>query len=89
MRLNDESVVARFEAKRHMQSTNCWLWSNAVSSTGHDFFRAASLPGPSRRGTVPAHLFAYQLAHGTIDRLGWTAARDPIVCQTCDFSRGL
>jgi hypothetical protein len=29
-----------------------------VSSTGHGSFRAASLPGPTRRGTVPAHLFA-------------------------------
>nr|WP_245173305.1 HNH endonuclease [Streptomyces aureus] len=34
---------------------------------------------------MPAHLFAYQLANGAIDRPGWTAAQDPVVCHTCDF----
>lgn len=84
--LIDEDVVARFEAKRYVRSVGqCWPWLNAVSSTGHGSFRAASLPGPSRRGTVPAHLFAFQLAHGVIGRPGWTAAEDPVVCHTCDF----
>jgi len=83
--LNDEGVVARFEVKRYVREGRCWPWLNAVSSTGHGSFRAASLPGPSRRGTVPAHLFAYQLAHGVIDRPGWTAAQDPVVCHSCDF----
>lgn len=84
--LADEDVVARFEAKRYARSAGqCTPWLGAVSSTGHGSFRAASLPGPSRRGTVPAHLFAYQLAHGVIDRPGWTAAEDPVVCHTCDF----
>ncbi|GAB2900950.1 hypothetical protein GCM10027074_78330 [Streptomyces deserti] len=84
--LKNEDVVARFEAKRYVRSTDrCWPWRGAVSSTGHGSFRAASLPGPSRRGTVPAHLFAYQLANGVIDRTGWTAAEDPVVCHTCDF----
>ncbi|MFC9553714.1 hypothetical protein ACFTWF_22945 [Rhodococcus sp. NPDC056960] len=44
-----------------------------MSSTGHGSFRAASLPGPSRRGTVPAHLFAYQLEHGIIPDWGGPA----------------
>lgn len=84
--LDDEDVVARFEVKRYVRSpAQCWPWLNAVSSTGHGSFRAASLPGPSRRGTVPAHLFAYQLANGVIDRPGWTAAEDSVVCHTCDF----
>jgi hypothetical protein len=84
--LNDGDVVARFEAKRYVRSaTKCWPWLNAVSSTGHGSFRAASLPGPSRRGTVPAHLYAYQLANGVIERPGWTATEDPVVCHTCDF----
>ena len=84
--LSDEDVVARFEAKRYARSAHqCAPWLGAVSSTGHGSFRAASLPGPSRRGTVPAHLFAYQLAHGVIDRTGWTAAEDPVVCHACDF----
>ncbi|REH20579.1 HNH endonuclease [Streptomyces sp. 2114.2] len=84
--LSDEDAVARFDAKRYVRSANqCTPWLGAVSSTGHGSFRAASLPGPSRRGTVPAHLFAYQLAHGVIDRTGWTGTEDPVVCHTCDF----
>jgi hypothetical protein len=57
-----------------------------VSSTGQGSFRAASLPGPSRRGTVPAHLFAYQLAYGVIPRLGWSGAEDAVISHQCDFA---
>jgi hypothetical protein len=42
--------------------------------------------GPTRRGTVPAHLFAYQLAHGVIPRLGWSSAEDAVLCHQCDFA---
>ena len=49
-------------------------------------FRAASLPGPSRRGTVPAHLFAHQLEYGVIPRLGWSGADDAVLCHQCDFA---
>lgn len=49
-------------------------------------FRAASLPGASRRGTVPAHLFAYQLEYGVIPRLGWSGADDAVLCHQCDFA---
>ncbi|QHE72880.1 hypothetical protein GFS60_06529 (plasmid) [Rhodococcus sp. WAY2] len=53
------TVVARFESKRYRRGeSQCAPWIGGVSSTGHGSFRAASLPGPSRRGTVPAHLFA-------------------------------
>ena len=45
-----------------------------------------SLSGPIRRGTVPAHLFAYQLAHGVIPRLGWSGAEDAVICHQCDFA---
>jgi hypothetical protein len=83
--LDDEHVVARFEAKRYTRSpSKCWPWLGAVSSTGHGSFRAASLPGPSRRGTVPAHLFGYQLTTGVMPRLGWSGAADPVLCHTCD-----
>lgn len=68
--LNDPHVTARFEAKRYRRRyRQCRPCLGAVSSTGHGSFRAASLPGRSRRGTVPAHLLAFQLAHGAIPRL--------------------
>jgi hypothetical protein len=85
--LEDPTVVARFEAKRYRRSDElCWVWIGAVSSTGHGSFRAASLPGPTRRGTVPAHLFAYQLTYGVIPRLGWSSAEDAVICHQCDFA---
>ncbi|NLU65007.1 hypothetical protein HCA61_22480 [Rhodococcus sp. HNM0563] len=85
--LSDPVIVARFESKRYRRGENqCWPWIGAISSTGHASYRAASLPGPSRRGTVPAHLFAFQLAHGVITRLGWTATDDVTVCHQCDYA---
>ena len=85
--LDDPIVVMRFETKRYKRSNGlCWPWIGAVSSTGHGSFRAASLPGPSRRGTVPAHLFAYQLAYGVIPRLGWSGVEDAVICHQCDFA---
>jgi hypothetical protein len=85
--LDDAAVVARFEAKRYKRANGlCWAWIGGVSSTGHGSFRAASLPGPTRRGTVPAHLFAYQLAYGVIPRLGWSGAEDAVICHQCDFA---
>jgi hypothetical protein len=85
--LNDPVVVARFEAKRYKRPNGlCWPWIGGVSSTGHGSFRAASLPGPSRRGTVSAHLFAYQLAYSVIPRLGWSGADDAVICHQCDFA---
>ena len=85
--LDDSEVVARFEAKRYRRGDDqCWVWIAAVSSTGHGSFRAASLPGPTRRGTVPAHLFAYQLAHGVIPRLGWSSTEDAVISHQCDFA---
>ncbi|OUS97245.1 hypothetical protein [Rhodococcus sp. NCIMB 12038] len=85
--LDDPGVVARFDAKRYWRGTRkCAPWIASVSSTGHGSFRAASLPGPSRRGTVPAHLFAYQLEYGVIPRLGWSGADDAVLCHQCDFA---
>jgi hypothetical protein len=85
--LDDPEVVARFEAKRYRRTDElCWVWIGGVSSTGHGSFRAASLPGPTRRGTVPAHLFAYQLAHGVIPRLGWSSTEDAVISHQCDFA---
>ncbi|RXS66153.1 hypothetical protein EST92_29035 [Streptomyces sp. TM32] len=83
--LTDPLIAARFKAKRYRRSERlCCPWLAAVSSTGHGSFRAASLPGRSRRGTVPAHLFAFQLEHGVIPRLGWSGADDPVLCHRCD-----
>lgn len=85
--LTNPATVTRFEAKRYRrQAELCWPWLGAVSSTGHGSFRATSLPGPSRRGTVPAHLFAYQLRHGVIERLGWSDTDDLVLCHQCDFA---
>lgn len=85
--LAEPAIVARFEAKRYRRAGNrCTPWLAGVSSTGHGSFRAASLPGASRRGTVPAHLFAYQLEYGVIPRLGWSGADDAVLCHQCDFA---
>jgi len=85
--LDDPMTVARFEAKRYRRPGNqCWVWMGAVSSTGHGSFRATSLPGPTRRGTVSAHLFAYQLAYGVISRMGWSDTDDEVICHQCDFA---
>ncbi|QHE72995.1 hypothetical protein GFS60_06646 (plasmid) [Rhodococcus sp. WAY2] len=85
--LDDPSVLARFEAKCYeRESDRCTVWLGSVSSTGHGSFRAASLPGPSRRGTVPAHLFAYQREYGIIPRLGWSGTDDAVLCHQCDFA---
>ena len=85
--LDDPAVVSRFESKRYRRRQHqCWPWIGVVSSTGHGSFRAASLPGPSRRGTVPAHLFAYQLEYGVISRLGWSNTDDAVLCHQCDFA---
>ncbi|MGU3585215.1 MULTISPECIES: hypothetical protein [Rhodococcus] len=85
--LSDERIIERFEKKRYRRGPDdCWPWIGAISSTGHASFRAESLPGPSRRGTVPAHLFAYQLVRGVIPRLGWSATDDATVCHQCDYA---
>jgi hypothetical protein len=85
--LDEPTIVARFVAKTYRRSGDlCTPWLAGVSSTGHGSFRAASLPGASRRGTVPAHLFAYQLAYGIIPRLGWSGADDAVLCHQCDFA---
>ncbi|MET9148647.1 hypothetical protein [Streptomyces sp. NPDC004042] len=83
--LADESVQARYWAKVHRTSSteDCWFFFGGISSTGHATFRAASRPGRTRRGTVPGHLYGYQLAHGVIPRLGW-GTDSPAVCHTCD-----
>lgn len=83
--LENEAVRTRYWAKVHRTSaeSGCWFWTAGVSDTGHASFRAASLPGRTRRGTVPGHLYGYQLAHGVIPRLGWDID-SPTVCHTCD-----
>ena len=85
--LQDPTVIARFDAKRYRRSDDlCWVWLGGVSSTGYGSFRAASLPGPTRPGTVSAHLFAYQLTYGIIPRLGWSGGEDTVICHQCDFT---
>lgn len=82
--LDDEAVRSRYWAKVHrISEPSCWFFFGAISDTGHASFRAASLPGRTRRGTVPGHLYGYQLAHGVIPRLGW-GNDSPTVCHTCD-----
>ncbi len=83
--LSDPRTAERYRSKVYRTSLKhgCWFWIAGISSTGHGSFRAASLPGRSRRGTVPAHLFGYQAAYGVIPRLGWSSD-SPTVCHTCD-----
>ncbi len=83
--LTDVSVRTRYWAKVHRTSPaeDCWFFIGGISSTGHATFRAASRPGRTRRGTVPGHLYGYQLARGVIPRLGWGAG-NLTVCHTCD-----
>lgn len=83
--LADESVQTRYWAKvyRTPSTEDCWFFLGGISSTGHASFRAASRPGRTRTGTVPGHLYGYQLAHGVIPRLGW-GTDSPTVCHTCD-----
>lgn len=57
-----------------------------MSSTEHGSFRAARLPGPSRRGAAPTHLFAYQHEYDAISRLGWSNTDDAVLCHQCDFA---
>lgn len=84
--LSDPAVVDRFERKRYRRDEEaCWPFIGAISSTGHGSFRAASV-GQERRGTVPAHLFAFQLACGVITRSGWSATDDVTVCHQCDYA---
>lgn len=83
--LADESVQARYWAKvyRTSSTADCSFLFGGISSTGHASFRAASRPGRTRHGTVPGHLYGYQLAHGVIPRLG-CGSDSPAVCHTCD-----
>ncbi|MFF9346625.1 hypothetical protein [Streptomyces sp. NPDC014734] len=83
--LADETVQARYWTKvfRTPSTEDCWFFFGGISSTGHASFRAASRPGRTRTGTVPGHLYGYQLAHGVIPRLGW-GTDNPTVCHTCD-----
>jgi hypothetical protein len=62
--LSDKAVQARYWAKVYRTSSpaDCWFFFGGISSTGHASFRAASRPGRTRRGTVPGHLYGYQLA---------------------------
>jgi hypothetical protein len=82
--LDDERVRARYEAKVYRNPlVPCWFFTGAISDTGHASFRAGSLPGRTRRGTVPGHLYGYQLRYGIIPRLGWSQ-RSFTGAHTCD-----
>lgn len=63
--LADGETVARYRAHVLRRGPDeCWWWTGGLTDTAHGTFRAVSLPGRTRRGTVPAHLFGYRLAHG-------------------------
>ncbi|MEU5547173.1 HNH endonuclease [Streptomyces sioyaensis] len=63
--LADGETVARYWSHVLRRGPDdCWWWTGGLSDTGHATFRAVSLPGRTRRGIVPAHLFGYRLAHG-------------------------
>jgi hypothetical protein len=80
--LNDVDTRHRFTAKVHRRSpTACWYWTGAIGSDGHGRFRAGSRTAGTSR-VVTAHLYAYQLEHGTF------TARPPnidlVVRHRCD-----
>ncbi|MCZ0984048.1 HNH endonuclease [Streptomyces diastatochromogenes] len=63
--LADGETVARYRSHVLRRGPDeCWWWTGGLTDTAHGTFRAVSLPGRTRRGTVPAHLFGYRLAHG-------------------------
>lgn len=63
--LADGETVARYRAHVLRRGPDeCWWWTGGLTDTAHGTFRAVSLPGRTRRGTVPAHLFGYRLANG-------------------------
>ncbi|QHE73351.1 hypothetical protein [Rhodococcus sp. WAY2] len=77
--------LALIGAPQPRDETRCASWLGGVSPTGRGSFLAVSLPGPSRGGTVPANLFAYQLEYGIIPRLGWSGTGDAVLCHQCAF----
>lgn len=79
--LADPRVRDRYWAKVYLprDHTTCFFYVGAITNTGHASFRAASLPGRTRRGTVPGHLYGYQLAYGVIPRLAGTTSARPFV----------
>jgi hypothetical protein len=82
--VDDENVRARYYAKFYVSDLlECGYWYGAITDSGHGSFRAASLPGPTRRGTIPAHLYGYELRHGIIPRLTWSP-RSHIGSHICD-----
>ncbi|WP_332011289.1 HNH endonuclease [Streptomyces anulatus] len=78
--LADRETVARYRAHVLRRGPDeCWWWTGGLTDTAHGTFRAVSLPGRTRRGTVPAHLFGYRLAHGPDSLPGGLVVR-----HTCD-----
>lgn len=63
----------------------CIPWLGAVSSTGHGSFRIVSARRSGGRGVVPAHLFAWVLERGPVDRDGPAAAGVQVeLLHSCD-----
>ncbi|MFF5893966.1 HNH endonuclease [Streptomyces globisporus] len=78
--LADGETVARYRARVLRRGPDeCWWWTGGLTDTAHGTFRAVSLPGLTRRGTVPAHLFSYRLANGS-----GSLATGVVVRHTCD-----
>lgn len=78
--LADGETVARYWSHVLRRGpADCWWWTGGLSDTAHGTFRATSLPGDKRRGTMPAHLFGYRLAHGAE-----SIPRGHVVRHTCD-----
>lgn len=63
----------------------CIPWLGAISSTGHGSFRVLPPKEASGKGVAPAHLVAWVIAHGPIDRDGPAGGRGQIeLCHRCD-----
>ena len=82
--LADEDTRRRYEALVYRRGPEqCAYWLGAISSTGHGKFRAGSRararPGAGPSRIVTAHVYAYQLDHGTLPAAepGRPGGRDP------------
>ena len=84
--LADEDTRRRYEALVYRRGPErCAYWLGAISSTGHGKFRAGSraraCPEAGLSRIVTAHVYAYQLDHGTLPT---TEAGRVVIRHRCD-----
>lgn len=90
--LNDQDVVARYQAKVHTSTGNgCWWWTGALHSrTGHGRFWIGTYPHTNRSGEGARGVSARGVAVIS-SRFGWALCHGPdalddapVLAHTCD-----